>query len=206
MGKLPSKPEMRELQEQTDTIVQMLRRRGVLPDLTITDENRRAARQKQHQECFHNTLMLLKNYRNIAWMVECFPEAVAEELEQPFETVDALLERAEISSNFGDRRLENRLVGVEQTRLLLDRVNEALTVLRRKPENGQLLYDLIYLTFISSETLTIQELLYRLNLSSRHYYRLREQAITVLSLRLWAAPNSNVDLWLELLKLGKDKE
>ena len=45
------------------------------------------------------------------------------------------------------------------------------------------------------------ELLYRLDMSSRHYYRLRQQAITILSIRLWAAPAADVDLWLDMLTL-----
>ena len=35
--------------------------------------------------------------------------------------------------------------GIQKSRLLLDRVNEALTVLKKKPENGERLYQLIYL-------------------------------------------------------------
>ena len=40
---------------------------------------------------------------------------------------------------------------------------EALTVLKRKTGDGQRLYDLIYLTYITPESLTHPELLYRLN-------------------------------------------
>lgn len=81
----------------------------------------------------------------------------------------------------------------------MDRVNEALTVLRQKPKNGDELYKLIYLTYIGPETLTHRELIYRLALSSRQYYRLREQAITILSIRLWSAPSADVDFWLDML-------
>ena len=83
----------------------------------------------------------------------------------------------------------------------MDRVNEALTVLKKKPENGERLYQLIYLTYIAPEKLSHHELLYRLDMSSRHYYRLKQQAITILSIRLWAAPDNNVDVWLELVTL-----
>ena len=70
-----------------------------------------------------------------------------------------------------------------------------------KPENGERLYELIYLTFIAPEKLSHKELLYRLNMSSRSYYRLREQAITILSIRLWAAPTTEADFWLDMLTL-----
>lgn len=40
--------------------------------------------------------------------------------------------------------------------------------------------------------------------SARQYYRLREQAINVLSLRLWSSLDSTMELWPELLSIGKD--
>lgn len=194
-------PKQAEEEKQTKAIVRMLAKRGLLPDMDVSDEARRAALQKRQKKSYHNTLLLLKNYRSIAWLAECFPDAIAEELDRPFETVDELLDGIEIESTFGDRKLEKRLAGIEKTRLMLDRVNEALTVLRQKPENGQLLYDLIYLTYVIPERLPGQELLYRLNISSRQYYRLREQAINLLSLRLWSSPDSTLDLWIELLSI-----
>ena len=82
-------------------------------------------------------------------------------------------------------------------------INDALTVLKRKPGNGQDLYNLVYLSFIAPEQLSNQEVLYRLNMSPRHYYRLRKEAITILSLRLWSSPDPVIDLWLELIEMGQ---
>ncbi|MEH2933543.1 hypothetical protein [Acutalibacter sp. JLR.KK004] len=117
----------------------------------------------------------------------------------PFEDVDVLLEQMDLQLAMGNRKLESRMEGTKKSRLLLDRVNEALTVLRQKPGNGAVLYKLIYLTYIGPDMLTHKELLYRLSLSSRQYYRYREQAITILSLRLWSAPATDVDFWLDML-------
>ncbi len=82
---------------------------------------------------------------------------------------------------------------------MLNRVNDALTVLKHKPGNGKKLYRLIYLTYIAPEQLSHTELLYRLDMSSRHYYRLRQQAITILSIRLWSSPSAEADFWLDML-------
>lgn len=54
------------------------------------------------------------------------------------------------------------------------------------------LYNLIYETYIAPEKLSLTDILYRLDMSPGHYYRLREQAITILSIRLWAAPKKYV--------------
>ena len=100
-----------------------------------------------------------------------------------------------------NRKLENRLQSIQKSRLLLDRINEALTVLKKKPGDGEFLYKIIYETYITPEPATHLELLYRLAVSSRHYYRLRTQAFSILSLRLWAAPEEELDAWLEVLTL-----
>lgn len=189
------------IREQSDAFINLLTKRGILGDSTIQNEKVRAAQQEKKKITYHNTLMLLKQYRNIAWMMECFPETVAEELDRPFEGLDQLIEQVDIEMSLGNRKLESRIEGVQKSRLLLDRVNEALTVLRKKPENGETMYNLIYLSYIAPEKLTMTEILYRLDISSRQYYRLREQAIAVLSIRLWAAPGKELDFWLDMLDL-----
>ena len=186
---------------QSDAFITILTERGILGDHRIDDERIRNARQTKQKNTYHNTLMLLKNYRTIAWMLECFPDNVAEELDRPFENLDELIDHIDVEMSMGNRKLESRIEGVRKSRLLLDRVNEALTVLKKKPENGEILYNLIYQTFITPENLSLTDILYRLDISPRHYYRLRSQAITILSIRLWAAPAKDVDIWLEMLTL-----
>lgn len=185
----------------SDAVIGLLTKRGMLADPEIKDERYRAAQQKKRKNAYHNTELLLKHYRNIVWLLECFPDTIAEELEQPLEDIDELIDRLDIEMGIGNRKLENRMENLRKNRIALDRVNEALTVLKKKPEDGERLYELLFLTYIAPEALNHNELLYRLNLSSRHYYRLREQAISILSIRLWAAPSKEVDAWLEMLTL-----
>ena len=51
----------------------------------------------------------------------------------------------------GNAKLEHRLLSIRKSRLLLDRINEALTVLRHKPGNGELMYNIIFQTFITPD-------------------------------------------------------
>ena len=189
------------MQIQSDAMIGLLTDRGILPDTGIENEKVREARKEKQKNTYHNTMMLLQHYRTIVWLFECFPESVAKELEKPFEGVDTLLEQVDLEVSWGNRKLESRLEGIQKSRLLLDRVNEALTVLKKKPEDGERLYKLIYMTYIAPERLSHNELLFRLDMSSRHYYRLRQQAITILSIRLWATPDTEVDVWLDMLTL-----
>jgi hypothetical protein len=179
----------------------MLQRRGILADDRIGNEARQKADMDKKRKTYHNTMLMLQNYRNVAWALECFPAHIAEELDRPMESLDALLSMVDVELSLGNRKLEERLQSVQRSRLLLDRVNEAMTMLKKKPNNGELMYRIIYETYIRPETLRHADILYRLNISSRHYYRLRPQAINLLSLRLWAAPAEELDSWLEVLTL-----
>ena len=198
--------QQEKMQVQSDAMIGLLTDRGILPDAGIDNEKVREARKEKQKNIYHNTLMLLQHYRTVVWLLECFPEDIASELDKPFEGLDTLLEQVDLEVSWGNRKLESRLEGIQKSRLLLDRVNEALTVLKKKPENGERLYKLIYLTYIAPERLSHNELLYRLDMSSRHYYRLRQQAITILSIRLWAAPDTEVDVWLDMLALIEGME
>lgn len=186
---------------QPEVVLDMLAKRGLIAENVTDPERIKKAKQEQKKQAYHNTELLLKHYRTMAWLLECMPNTIAAELDERFETVDELIGKLDVEMAYGNKKLESRLQNVQKTRLLLDRVNEALTVLKRKPGDGQRLYDLIYLTYITPEPLTHPELLYRLNTSSRQYYRWREQAINILSIRLWAAITKQGDFWLEMLTI-----
>ena len=204
--KLTYEQQEAQIAEKSQAFINLLTQRGILANPKVTDEKIRAARRKKDRDSYHNTLLLLQNYRTLVWVMECFPETVAEELDRPFSGVDELLEQMDLQLAMGNRKLENQLEGAKKSRLLLDRVNDALTVLKHKPGNGKKLYRLIYLTYIAPEQLSHTELLYRLDMSSRNYYRLRQQAITILSIRLWSAPSTDVDFWLEMLEFLEKME
>ena len=86
---------------KSDALIDFLMRRGVIADENIDSEKVRAARAEKQRMMFHNTRLLLENYRNIAWALECFPDTVADELEQPFESLDALLDRVDAEVGMG---------------------------------------------------------------------------------------------------------
>lgn len=190
-----------QLSSKSEAFLKMLTKRGILEDQQIDDEKIRKAEKAKKRNMYHNTFLMLQHYRSITWALECFPAHIAEELDRPMHDLDALLSLISAEIGMDNAKLESRLQSVQKSRLLLDRFNEALTILRRKPSNGELMYNILYQTFISPERLSHTEIIYRLGISSRHYYRLRQQAITILSIRLWAAPVAELDSWLEVLTL-----
>lgn len=196
-GDLPN----HEFSPKSEGLLSLLERRGVVADVSIVNEKARQAEQTLRRNMYHNTKLMLKYYRDIVWALECFPEQVAEELNRPLKDLDALLSTVDTQLAMGNSKLEHRLQNIKQSRILLDRINDALTVLRQKPGNGEMMYHIIYQTFIVPDKLSHADILYRLGISDRHYYRLRQQAINILSIRLWMAPSGALDAWLEILTL-----
>ena len=184
-----------------EAVLSFLRERGILADESITPQQ---VEEKKRKEAYHNTLLLLSNYRNILWQTDNELDTIAAELNLPLQKLDAVLSRIDAEIGMENRRLELRLERLAKTRLLLDRINDALTSLKRKPDNGPLLYELIYLTYIGEEKLVLNDILYRLNISRRHYYRLKEQAVNAISLRLWSAPTTDLEIWLGLVSMLTD--
>lgn len=195
-----------KLLAQSDAFISLLTKRGILEDHNIDDDKIRAAQKEKRKSAYHNTQMLLKHYRKMVWVFNCYPEEILQELEKPFENFDNMVDRLDLEMSIGNKRLEQRMENAAKSRLLLDRLNEALTVLRKEPNRGERLYNLIYTAYLSPEKLKLEEILYRLDISQRHYYRLREQAISILSIRLLSAPNEDVDMWLDMLTLFENLE
>ena len=110
--------------------------------------------------------MLLSHYRDIAWALECFPEAVAQELEEPFNKLDTLLDRMDAEAGMGQPEAGIPVESLRKSRLLLDRINEALTVLKKKARQRPpaVRADLSHLH--RPEKLSHTDLLFRLDLSS----------------------------------------
>ena len=191
----------RKLSDQSEAFLSMLTKRGLLEDLKIDDDRARKADKEKKRNMYHNTKMMLKYYRDITWALESFPANIAEELDKPLNDLDAILSLINTEIAMDNIKLESRLMSVQKSQLLLDRFNEALTVLRKKPGNGELMYQSLYLSYITPENLSHNEILFRLGISERHFYRIRQQAVNILSIRLWAAPAGELDSWLEVLTI-----
>lgn len=192
--------EEKNLASKSAAFVQYLMRRGLLVDQRVLNEDAQRRRQEVARKAYHNTELLLTSYREIVWALESVPDQIASELQMPFATLDELIDRIDLELGMENKRLESRLNSVTKSRLLIDRINEAVSVLKTKPKDGNDMYRVIYKTFMDPNVCrNIYDLFYELNLSKRKYYELRKKAIRLISLRLWSAPDKEVDVWLDVL-------
>jgi hypothetical protein len=187
--------------QQASAFAEFFTRRGVIADYAIEDEAARKARQSATKKAYHNTEVLLDQYRTIVWVLECVPGELAAELKLPTQDLDELISRIDFEMAMENKRLESRLNTIIKTRILLERVQDALMVLRKKPNDGEILYRLIYDAFLDPVERNAQELMDRAQLAPRTYYRMRADAIAIMSIRLWSAPSSEIDDWLEIIAM-----
>ena len=179
---------------------------GLVGDSEIKDEKIREFKQKKMRNAYHNTELLLKNYRNLAWLLECFPEYISEELNESFQDIDKLINRLDVEMAYGNKRMESRLESIQKTRLVIDRIHDAVTVLKKYPNGGQRMYEVIYLSYIAEEKLDVADITYRMNISRRLFYRIRSEALTIISLSLWSAPQRDIDFWIDMLVIFDGKK
>ena len=199
--------EEKNLASKSAAFVQYLMRRGLLVDQRFVNEDAQRRRQEVARKAYHNTELLLTSYREIVWALESVPDQIASELQMPFATLDELIDRIDLELGLENKRLESRLNSVTKSRLLIDRINEAVSVLKTKPKDGNDMYRVIYKTFMDSNVCrNIYDLFYELNLSKRKYYEIRKKAIRLISLRLWSAPDKEVDVWLDVLMMLNDHQ
>ena len=82
---------------------------GVIGDRKIKDPKKRESQQKKRRRLYQNTQVLMENDQTIVWVVQHFPDTIAEELNEPFEEVDNLIERVDLEFSLENQRLENRI-------------------------------------------------------------------------------------------------
>ena len=129
------------------------------------------------------------------------PTNITAELDQPLEEIDNILSLVDDQLDMGNHKLESRLCSLQKSRMLIDRLNEAVAILQTKPGDGPLLYEVIYIAYIQPEELGYAEIIERLNVSIRQYYRLRKRAVNLISIRLWSAPSRELEILLDTVAL-----
>lgn len=202
MGKRKSySEEEMNLSDQSKAFVDYLAHRGMLSDPQISDKNIRERKKELAKKAYHNTLLLLKHYRDIVWAMNSIPTELKQELNVPLSDLDGLIDRLDTEMSLENTEMENRLRTIMKSRLLIDRLNEAVSVLKDKPTDGDILYEIIYRTYIGPKPEKITYLIMDMNMTRRRYYKYRNMAIELISIKLWSTPDSKIELWLDLLEI-----
>ena len=199
MGKMNHAEEEMKLSGNERRFLDFLKKSGYLSDPEVENPEVRAKKKADNRRIYHNTQLMLQHYRDLVWVMETIPNELKSELDIPLADLDALISRLDIELSLNNRRLESRLDALIKTRALVDRLNEAIGFLRTKPGDGELLYQIIYHTYIAKKTHSFYDLIELVGLSKSRYYTLRKRAITLIGVKLWSVPDEKLELWLEVL-------
>lgn len=150
---------------------------------------------------YHNTELLLKKYRDVVWSIEVSLAWTNMNFEAEVGTkIDDFIEMSYCAgADLAGTDIEEQIRTTERNRKMLNIINSSLEVLRTKHKNGEMYYQILYLTYISGDafenTEAILEELADLGflMSMKTYFKKKKDAITFLSNVLWGftAKNSN---------------
>jgi hypothetical protein len=108
---------------------------------------------EKKQENFHNTKKLLEQYRRVAYAVAISESELNIRMELEHGTKISTLEiNAELAGvDLGETRLAGHTRTVIRSKNMLEIITTALNAVRSDPDNGELLYQILYLTYFTSQ-------------------------------------------------------
>ena len=142
---------------------------------------------------YHNTEVLLKNYRDVIWRVEVSLNSVKSKFENQFECdLETFLELSYAAgADLSGTDIEDRMRTLERNRKMLKIIQDSLEFLRTKHKKGKLYYQILYVSFISPEEKEcVEDIVEELAeagyiMSTKTFFRKKHEAIECLSNILW---------------------
>ena len=142
---------------------------------------------------YHDTLKLLKKYRDVVWALELSVQQVRKRFSIEYgSSIDDFLESIYLAgADLTGSNLEHHAKCIEKSNQMLKLLDSSIELLRTKHKNGETYYWLLYYSFLCPQQLrNVEEILdqlrpHFLDISYRTYYRKRNEAIDALSSILW---------------------
>ncbi len=105
------------------------------------------------EDRLHNTKLLLKQYRKVAYAVKISEEELNLRMEMEHGTKLSTLEvnAALAGMDLSNTKLENYTRSVVRSKNMLEIINNSLESVRQDPEHGELMYQILYLTYFSPQ-------------------------------------------------------
>lgn len=191
---------------KNDDLITALQNRGLIPDVTISDDKLMKIKQMKAKREYKNTKLLLQNYRTISMAVRYLPQQIASELNVPFKGIDDLIEKCDIASAYDDSAIDDKLRNVQRTKQLIDVVNKSLTSMKEMSSEGKLYYKILYYSYLTPKPLKTNDIIKNFDFSLSTFFRKRDDAIKCFGSILWLAPNREVDLWIDCITILNSEE
>ena len=139
------------------------------------------------QDVYHETELLLKLYRKVLFRVNQKLDQVQEESCESTrkDLSDYINSIVEFDSKKKKQKICERLISMGTSLCLLEVMEDALIILKDYPDDGELYYRIIRLSYFDSIKSTHEEIMEYCNLASTTYFRRRIKAIKTYAAMLW---------------------
>ncbi len=147
----------------------------------------------QPDERLHNTKLLLKQYRRVAYAVKTSEDELNLRVEMEHGTRLSTLEANAMLAgmDLSNTKVESYTRTIVRSKNMLEIINNALDAVREDPEHGELMYQILYLTYCSPQKARNREIIIAslsrvgFPISARTYHVYLKAAIKAIDRILW---------------------
>lgn len=142
---------------------------------------------------YHDTLLLLRKYRDVVWGLELSVQQVKRRFQMEFgSSIEDFLESIYLAGvDFSDNGIEEQARSIEKSYQMLKLLENSINIMRNKHKHGEKYYWLLYYSYLSPQQYqSVDEIIEMLrphisDISQRTFFRRRKDAIEALSSILW---------------------
>ncbi len=142
---------------------------------------------------YHDTLTLLKKYRDVVWSLELSVQKVRRKFQmETGSSIEEFLDSIYVAGvDFNENGIAEHTKSIERSYEMLKLIDYSVNLLRSKHKNGEIYYWVLYYSFLSpqkyrnAEEIMEQLQPYILDISYPTFYRRRKEAVNILSSILW---------------------
>ncbi len=150
-------------------------------------------KKKREEYLYHNTELLLKKYRDVVWSIEV--STLQAKMSFEFEMDCKLEEFLEMSyaagADFSGTQIQEQIRTLERNKKMLQIIDAAVNILRKKQGGGEEYYWILYFTYLSETPCKrVEDIISKIeektdSMSWKTYFKRRKAAIETLSSILW---------------------
>ena len=132
----------------------------------------------KQDERYHDTLLLLKKYRDVVWSLSVSVEHARSDFRECFgENIEDFLESVYVAgADLSGTEIEERAKCIERSNKMLNLVDSAIETMRKKYKHGELYYQILYYNYLSEqEYRSLDEIVGELFFKSVRIYVLSEK-------------------------------
>lgn len=149
--------------------------------------------QQPENPKYHDTLLLLRKYRDVVWGLELSVQQVKRRFQMEVgSSIEDFLESVYIAGvDFVDNDIKEQARSIEKSYQMLKILENSVNIMRNKHKYGETYYWLLYYSYLSPQQYrNVDEIIEMVqphvsDISQRTFFRRRKDAVNVLSSILW---------------------